>query len=326
MRSRLRAALDRHGGARADRRPGGQWAARCSLEHARREARERGMTVFAARGASSSRRSRSASCASCSSARCSARRPSAAPSCSRAPPRWPRPRSASTATRPPVDAPFSVLHGIYWLDGQPRLRRARAARGRRRALGRRAEPARAGLPRGAAGRAPRDDRRHGALGRPRSTRGCSTSSRVARARRPAARRRSAPRGSPRCSPRAGRRRRPSWSRPPSGRPAATRSCSRSCSARCRRPRPEVARLTSRALIASVLLRLGQLRRRRRAVARAVAILDGHAELRHVAALAGVDEAEAGRRGGGARGGRLPAARAARWRSRRRWSARACWRT
>lgn len=55
---------------------------------------------------------------------------------------------------------------------------------------------------------------------------------------------------------------------------------------------EVERLGSRTLTASVLLRLGRLPAAAAAVARAVAILDGHAELRHVAALAGVSEADA----------------------------------
>ena len=109
------AALDRDGGLVLVEGPAGVGRS-LLLEHTRREARERGMTVFAARAASSSRRSRSASCASSSSARCWARRPTAVPSCSRAPPRWPRPRVGfDGGAAPPVDAPFSVLHGIYWL-------------------------------------------------------------------------------------------------------------------------------------------------------------------------------------------------------------------
>ena len=55
---------------------------------------------------------------------------------------------------------------------------------------------------------------------------------------------------------------------------------------------QVERLSSRALTASVLLRLGRLPAAATAVARAVAILDGHAELRHVADLAGVADAQA----------------------------------
>jgi DNA-binding CsgD family transcriptional regulator len=59
-------------------------------------------------------------------------------------------------------------------------------------------------------------------------------------------------------------------------------------------RPEdLAGLSSRALAASVLVRLGHLPPAATVVARAVAVLDGHAELRHVAALAGVGEGEAG---------------------------------
>lgn len=54
---------------------------------------------------------------------------------------------------------------------------------------------------------------------------------------------------------------------------------------------DVERLSSRALSASVLLRLGRLPAEATAVARAVAILDGHAELRHVAALAEVPDPE-----------------------------------
>jgi DNA-binding CsgD family transcriptional regulator len=54
---------------------------------------------------------------------------------------------------------------------------------------------------------------------------------------------------------------------------------------------DVDHVNSRTLAASVLLRLGRLGASATAVARAVAILDGHAELRHVAALAGVPGAE-----------------------------------
>ena len=54
---------------------------------------------------------------------------------------------------------------------------------------------------------------------------------------------------------------------------------------------QVERLSSRALTASVLLRLGRLPAEATAVARAVAILDGHAEVRHVAALARIDDAQ-----------------------------------
>ncbi|WP_170178944.1 helix-turn-helix transcriptional regulator [Solirubrobacter pauli] len=54
---------------------------------------------------------------------------------------------------------------------------------------------------------------------------------------------------------------------------------------------QVERLGSRALTASVLLRLGRLPAQATAVARAVAILDGHAELRHVGVLAGVADAQ-----------------------------------
>ncbi|MBE2318620.1 AAA family ATPase [Solirubrobacter sp. CPCC 204708] len=50
--------------------------------------------------------------------------------------------------------------------------------------------------------------------------------------------------------------------------------------------------TSRTLMASVLLRLARLPAAATAVARAVAVLDGHAELRHVAALAQVPDAPA----------------------------------
>lgn len=54
---------------------------------------------------------------------------------------------------------------------------------------------------------------------------------------------------------------------------------------------EVERLSSRALTASVLLRLSRLPAEATAVARAVAILDGHAEVQHVAALADVPDPE-----------------------------------
>lgn len=54
---------------------------------------------------------------------------------------------------------------------------------------------------------------------------------------------------------------------------------------------EIERLGSRALTASVLLRLSRLPAEATAVARAVAILDGHAEVRHVAELAGVGDAQ-----------------------------------
>lgn len=56
---------------------------------------------------------------------------------------------------------------------------------------------------------------------------------------------------------------------------------------------QVERLGSRALTASVLLRLGRLPAEATAVARAVAILDGHAEVRHVGVLAGVEDAQPG---------------------------------
>lgn len=54
---------------------------------------------------------------------------------------------------------------------------------------------------------------------------------------------------------------------------------------------QVERLGSRALTASVLLRLGRLPVEATAVARAVAILDGHAEVRHVGVLAEVADAQ-----------------------------------
>ncbi|MDA0178837.1 AAA family ATPase [Solirubrobacter phytolaccae] len=53
---------------------------------------------------------------------------------------------------------------------------------------------------------------------------------------------------------------------------------------------DIERLGSRALTASVLLRLSRLPAHATAVARAVALLDGHAELHHVATLANLDDA------------------------------------
>jgi DNA-binding CsgD family transcriptional regulator len=58
-----------------------------------------------------------------------------------------------------------------------------------------------------------------------------------------------------------------------------------------RPR-DIEQIGSRAVARSLLLRLGRLPGAAVAVARAVAVLNTHAELRHVAALAGVDEREA----------------------------------
>ena len=131
------------------------------------------------------------------------------------------------------DPAHSTLYGLYWLCGEPGGRAAAADRGRRRALGGRAEPALPGRA-GAAGGGPA-----GAAGDRRAARRAGRRAGVAGRVRDRARDAPAPpagaRRGGRHRVRAGqarRRARRSWRR--ASRPrAATRCCSRSCCARRR---------------------------------------------------------------------------------------------
>ena len=182
---------------------------------------------------------------------------------------------------------------------QPRRGRPAAARGRRPALGRPRVGALPRLPREAARGDAGAGRRHAALGRARHRPAAARRDRAATRRRscctPA---RSAPPPS-RGSSASGSARTPTpRSAPPRTPPrAATRCCCASSCARWRprasRPPPEqveaIRAIGPRAVASTVLLRLARLSPAAAAVARAISVLGGRADLRATAALAELDD-------------------------------------